>query len=819
MVRSGSDRSGQEVIILRKRISAWQILCVGLVLMLLAGCAKSTGTVKETFDLSELNDSGMPFGWSLLSFENQYEANCENGIVTLSSEIADDVRLVHTVGVESGTKYVLSAEIRTVNVIGGAGASLSIDNYSIDGSYIYSAGLHGNNDWTYVELAFETDRDQEAVQLALRMGGYSAVASGTVSYRNVSLVQTDTASVPFQKLKVSSSQSSTDSDKTAEEYEAFFSFLFWATIIVAAGLLFGIYRYRDRMMSARMDPKSKWIGFCILILIGFLIRLLLCKYFKGHATDMSCWIGWGNQIADGRWSTFYDGTWYDYPPGYMLILGLLTQIMRILRVSEWGSETLRLFWYMVPAFLCDIACGVLLIKFCEERKLPDGAGLLLGGLIVLNPAAVYLSGAWAQIDSILTLFLLLTYGALRKNRRILAGFLYAVAILIKWQALIYGPVLALIYIGTLLTAGDTKTTVRDILKTAAAVVLALAVIFLVSLPFRGSMDLLWIVRKFMSASSGYDYATVEGYNFLALLGLNWKNANLDLLGSGNLFSGLLQVTNAIGKLLLPIAAVALVKDSIDEFLNERGRAARIAMLTLLILSVALFVFGYAVPKSDSFIWTLYGVSALISLGGWIVQKAETQTIRATVMENETMRYALLTAVIACGLGAGIFSFWMVFRLVGATLTSKLFGTVMIVLAFAACVWMLYRYYLAGRLKTDDPEMIYLVSACFMLWVFTFGQYMHERYVFPVLILLLFAFAANGDRKILCAALLLTVTTFLNETVAMYVVSEGAINAIRGGETHNRFLMVCSIAETVSALYLTATVFLRMRGMEKRREQV
>ena len=189
------------------------------------------------------------------------------------------------------------------------------------------------------------------------------------------------------------------------------------------------------------------------------------------------------------------------------------------------------------------------------------------------------------------------------------------------------------------------------------------------------------------------------------------------------------------------------------------------------------------------------------------------------MENETMRYALLTAAIACGLGIGIFSFWMMFRLIGATLTSKLLGTVMIVLAFGACVWMLYRYYLSGRLKTDDPEMIYLVSACFMLWVFTFGQYMHERYVFPVLILLLFAYAANGDKRILCAALLLTVTTFLNETVAMYVVSEGAINAIRGGETHNRFLMVCSIAETVSALYLTATVFLRMRGMEKRREQV
>lgn len=812
------DWPGQEVFILQKRKRAWQWICMGLALLLIAGCAKSTGTVKETFNLTQLNDSGMPFGWSLLSFENKYDVNCENGIVTLSSEIADDVRLIHAVGVEPGTKYVLSAEIKTEGVRGGNGANLSIDNYSIDGSYIYSEGLYGTNDWTRVELAFETDGEQETVQIALRMGGYSAVASGKVSYRNVSFIQTDIASVNFQRLNVNSSNSSSSATKSDEEYEAFFSFLFWATVIVAAALLFGIYRYRDSMLTAQIDAGSKWIGFAILILIGLLIRLILCKYFKGHATDMSCWIGWGNQIADGKWSTFYDGTWYDYPPGYMLILGLLTKLMRLLHVSEWGSDTLRLFWYMVPAFLCDIGCGALLIRFCEEQKLPEGAGLLLGGLIVLNPAAVYLSGAWAQIDSILTLFLLLTYGALRKNKRILAGFLYAIAILIKWQALIYGPVLALVYIGTLLTSGDVRQTARDVVKTVAAVVLAVLVIFIVSLPFRGSMDILWIVKRFLSASSGYDYATVEGYNFLALLGLNWKNADLALLGTGNAMATLLQVANAIGKVLLPIAFIALAKDSIDEFQSKKSHSARIGLLTLIILTFALFVFEYAVPKASSFIWTLYGVSALIALIGWVVQNAENQRVLDAVKENETMVYSLLTAALAIGLGLGIWSMWAVLRIFSVTLTSKMFGTLMIIAAFCASVWMLYRYYRAGRLKTDDPEMIYLVSACFMLWVFTFGQYMHERYVFPVLILLLFAFAANGDRRILLAALLLTVTTFLNETVAMYVVSDGAIDAIRGGETHNKFLLVCSIAETAAALYLTTIVFLRIKKMERREEQ-
>ena len=92
--------------------------------------------------------------------------------------------------------------------------------------------------------------------------------------------------------------------------------------------------------------------------------------------------------------------------------------------------------------------------------------------------------------------------------------------------------------------------------------------------------------------------------------------------------------------------------------------------------------------------------------------------------------------------------------------------------------------------------------------------MHERYVFPVLILLLFAYAATNDRKLLLYAILFTLTTFLNEMVAMYVVSDGAIHAIRGGERHNLFLMVCSAAEVLTALQLLLHVGFRLAHLPK-----
>ena len=54
-------------------------------------------------------------------------------------------------------------------------------------------------------------------------------------------------------------------------------------------------------------------------------------------------------------------------------------------------------------------------------------------------------------------------------------------------------------------------------------------IFAVSLPFRGDQGFFWVVGRFLNSAGGYDYASVEAYNFLALCGGNWKSAELSLV--------------------------------------------------------------------------------------------------------------------------------------------------------------------------------------------------------------------------------------------------------------------------------------------------
>ena len=218
-------------------------ICIALLAAVLLAacfaCAKSDKGLPtgNTFDFSDAG-SGLPTGWSVNSYEGMYDTTLSDGVFGMETEIEDDCRLIRAVKVEPETRYVLTATVRTEDVSGGQGATLSIDNYSIDGSYIYSDGLFGTNDWTAVTLAFRTAAEQDSVTLALRLGGYSNVSSGKVWFKDVALAQSDNAPVPFQNLVTNDSDDK--NERTQEDYENVFTVIFWAGAIAAIVLLFGV---------------------------------------------------------------------------------------------------------------------------------------------------------------------------------------------------------------------------------------------------------------------------------------------------------------------------------------------------------------------------------------------------------------------------------------------------------------------------------------------------------------------------------------------------------------------------------------------------
>ena len=635
-------------------------------------------TISTAYDLSS-KAGALPDGWYVNSYEDQYQVyGDESGVVTLHSNIADDLRLCKKVTVQEGSLYVLAGYIATEGVANGRGASLSIDNYSLDKSCVYTQGLQGDNDFTETKLYFETKPGQTEIILALRLGGYSEASSGTVRFKDVSLRSGTADEGRYQLLEAWGGSSNDDDDdafRDEEHYKSFFAVIVWAAVLSGVLLIFGIYRNRKLLTGRTLPEKGYWGGFAFIVVVGLLLRLILCALYRGHDSDMGCFIGWGQDIARNGTQQFYWAAghdWYDYPPGYMLFLGGYSAVLNLFRVDT--GTVLGIFLYMLPAIAADLFLSLLLMSFARKQRINNAGALILGGLVFLNPALLFLTGAWGQIDSILTLWLVVSFlllldpkpGTVDRNR-VLSGAVFGLAVMTKWQALMFGPVYAMAHL--FLVRWGEKEAGKDLRDTVLSALAAFAVILLISLPFKSDQGLFWFVDRFMTASAHYDYATVEAYNYFAFCGANWKRA---------------------GEYILP-----------------------------------------------------------------------------------------------------------------NVLTFKQFGTVAILLAIL-CGFMtiLRRRQAQKRLDStlsEDKGFLFLAASLIMALIFTFGHYMHERYVVPILVMLLFAYAFYKDRRLLLIALLFTVTTFLNEMMAQYVVSNAAMSIVRGGREHNTVLRFWSGAEVLVCL--------------------
>ncbi len=656
-----------------------------LLLILLSACIVPALAGDDLLVNGGFSGDALPDGWNVTAYRDDgFEIVRDSDAVYISAVLLNDVRLSQKITVEPSSVYVFTADVSCGNVAEGKGACLSIDNYSIDGSYIYSSSMYGTNGWQSVTLAFRTGPEQTVINAALRLGGYSEMSSGTAGFRSPHLERAS-ANVPnviaLQTASAAKGSGSVSPDPESRQIQlrSYLNLFVLLTLTVCLVLSFGVYRNRTRICSREASADSCRRVFALVVLIGLSVHSITAYVWGGHDTDMNCWIGWGNYIAQSGPSTFYTAPgheWYDYPPAYMLVLGAIARFLQLLQVP--ASSPSVPFFYMLPAYAADVGCAALLMRSAGEKGRSGSEQLLLSTLVIFSPAVFMLSGVWGQIDSILTFFLLLSFLLLLKDRPVASGAIYGLAIMIKWQALICGPVLAVMFLLR-------TRSVKAVLRTVLSVIAAFVVIILVSLPFRGLQAPLWIVHRFLSASSGYDYASIEAYNFMALAGGNWA------------------------------------------------------------------------PSSDTL---FYG------------------------------------------------------------LTYKAFGTISIAVSvLVSCIGLVW-YSAAVKKKPEsmptEAAFFLAVSYC-MFSVYTFGHYMHERYVFPAILYLMFTYVYSDESRFLHISLLLSSVLFLNEMTAMFVVSNTAMSAVRSSREHLSVVTVCSYAEVITFLYFLKVcidrllAFLRIGG--------
>ena len=312
----------------------------------------------------------------------------------------------------------------------------------------------------------------------------------------------------------------------------------------------------------------------VLLVSALALRLLLAATTAGYPYDTGTFSAWASLLAEGGPSAFYTGGFFaDYPPGYLYLLWGIGALTRALGLAPLSPGALVLL--CTPPILCDLALALLLARLALPRW-GERCALLLTAAVAFNPALIFDCAVWKQVDSALALALVAAFVLADAGRYFSAAGCFGVALALKPQALIFGPVFALGFLLALLRVHG-RARLRAAGRTLAAGAVSIGAVLLLSLPFTGDRTpFLWLIPQYFSTFTSYPYASVNAFNWMALLGGNWQSEDAVFLLLSWKTWGILFI------LLLTIALVLLVL---------RGRRLNLPLLAAL-YGCGVFLFSH-----------------------------------------------------------------------------------------------------------------------------------------------------------------------------------------------------------------------------------
>ena len=308
----------------------------------------------------------------------------------------------------------------------------------------------------------------------------------------------------------------------------------------------------------KIEPDREKALMLTLLGAGLLLRVAASTLMEGH-TDIYLFKSWASSVAS-NFSQFYSGFRpSDYPPLYIYVLYLIGKVAAIPAVNPYYTLLLKL-----PSIAADIASSYLIYRLARKRLAPE-TGVLLSAFYVFNPAVFINSTFWGQVDSFFTLIVIAAVCLLSEKKTGLSAFLFAAAVLMKPQGIIFLPVLFFELVR--------QKSFKTMLKAATIALSAAAVIVL---PFSYSKGVLWIFSLFSKTAAEYPYASVNAFNFFGLIGKNYvRDGNVPFLFSYHTWG------------IIFIVLVALFA----WFIYVKGKSSLFASAAALLLIAGVFTFS------------------------------------------------------------------------------------------------------------------------------------------------------------------------------------------------------------------------------------
>jgi Gpi18-like mannosyltransferase len=190
----------------------------------------------------------------------------------------------------------------------------------------------------------------------------------------------------------------------------------------------------------------EWVVLGAIVLGGLCIRLPLLTH-HGYSGDVMLFARWAALVNEGGLTAAY-AEHANYPPLYLYVLGALGHVGTALGIGgDFISGALPVPLLKTPGLLADLLLGLAVYWSARPWSGANGA-LMAAAAVELNPALIYDTAYWGQVDSIHTLFMVVALGAALSPRRGLgpglAGGFWALAFATKAQSLVAVPSLLVV---------------------------------------------------------------------------------------------------------------------------------------------------------------------------------------------------------------------------------------------------------------------------------------------------------------------------------------------------------------------------------------
>lgn len=256
-----------------------------------------------------------------------------------------------------------------------------------------------------------------------------------------------------------------------------------------------------------MTNKSHIANALYLVALVFLAYLILLpKNFIG--IDGENWQRWSEYLFSNGLSKAYNNPDISYPPIYLYALKFFTSF------STTNQDLLNhLYLSKGIALLFDFVSACSIIYFVRQVSSQPYNILFL----LLNIAYIYNSLIWWQTDSIHTAFILLSVFFALNQQLILSAILLALAINTKFNALIYMPIIFLLWVPFL------KIKPKQLFM---AIILGITTVVVLWLPFILENNVATFIQSITKRANYYHFVSMKAYNFWYLL-LNDNPRNID----------------------------------------------------------------------------------------------------------------------------------------------------------------------------------------------------------------------------------------------------------------------------------------------------